>query len=317
MTKHTYKIGTRTSDLALAQTRLLVDALEERGADFDVDIVSKQSLGDQRPEEDLSDLPGKGFFTEDLDRAVATGELDAAVHSAKDVPTDNPADLTEQAYLKRENASDVFVGHHHERPEDLPSGAVIGTGSPRRACQIRRLRSDLQLQEIRGNVDTRIRKLRDSSTPFDGIILAAAGLKRLNLELKHDTAFPITQFVPAPAQGAIVVQTRNDDESPFINALREVDHTDTRFQVETEREILQNLGGGCRIPLGIHCQQYDRSRFQIHAFVGSDDPDTFIHERTDQFQRENRKDVLNSMIGTLKNRGADEYLKRARDASEQ
>lgn len=315
MTDQTFRIGTRDSDLALAQTQLFIEACEQTHPDLNLNVVTKESLGDQYVDHSLHDLPGKGFFTRDLDQLVLDGTLDAAVHSAKDVPTDTPDPLRIGTFLPREDSRDVFLGASCESLKKLPADAVIGTASPRRKAQIHRVRPDVTVTEIRGNVDTRVQKLQDSETPYDGLVLAAAGLKRLELSPEHSRFFPEEEFVPAPAQGAIVVQLRNDHPAlkPVTSA---VDHETTRFRVQLERSLLNQLGGGCRIPLGIHCENLENNQFRLHVFVGSDESETYIHERSRAFEQPEAETVREEMAKFLNENGASDMLERARQAME-
>lgn len=250
-----FVLGTRGSDLALAQTRFVAAALRSAHPGLVLDEKIIRTTGDQRLDVSLS-APGpldKGLFTKELEDALLAGEIDAAVHSLKDLPVEQPAGLCLAAILEREDPSDVLVSRFQGGLEALPEGSVVATGSLRRRCFIQWRRPGLILAEIRGNVPTRLRKLA-ASTDLSAIVLAAAGLRRLQaagvslpVEALHVTPLPF--MLPAPGQGAVAVECRQGDGS-IRSLLASIHDAPTAASVDAEREVLSGLGGGCHMPLG-------------------------------------------------------------------
>lgn len=233
-------IGTRGSALALAQTRLIAERL---GAEVDVRVV--------RTAGDLSDRPirelGDGAFVTAIEDALRAGDIDLAVHSLKDLPTDAPTDLVIAAIPEREDPRDVLITRSRDGLDGLPRGAVVGTSSPRRAAFLNALRADAMPREIRGNVDTRLRKVRDGD--YDAVVVAAAGLRRLGIAFDEREALPIELCPPAPGQGALAVQIRATDDR-LATRLAALDDAATRLAVTAERALLRAMGASCEIPLG-------------------------------------------------------------------
>jgi hydroxymethylbilane synthase len=233
-------IGTRGSALALAQTRLIAERL---GGEVAVRVI--------RTAGDLSDRPirelGDGAFVTAIEDALRTGEIDLAVHSLKDLPTAEPADLVIAAIPEREDPRDVLITRSRDGLAGLPRGAVVGTSSPRRAAFLAALRADAMPREIRGNVDTRLRKVRDGE--YDAVVVAAAGLRRLGIAFDEREALPIELCPPAPGQGALAAQIRASDER-LAARLAALDDAPTRLAVTAERALLRAMGASCEIPLG-------------------------------------------------------------------
>ena len=238
------RLGTRGSLLARTQSGLVADWLRARGAA--VEMIEIKTTGD-RLSELHQPIEGKGIFTKELDEALLDGRIDLAVHSMKDLPSDLPAGLSIAAVPVREDARDVLIARDGGRLADLPRGARIGTGSPRRAGQIRAMRPDVVCVEARGNVDTRIRKLREGA--WHAIVLARAGLRRLGRDGEATQVFEPSEMIPAVAQGALAIVARADAR---IEPLRALDDADTRWAVLCERAILARLEGGCRAPVAAH-----------------------------------------------------------------
>ena len=243
----TIRIGTRGSRLALAQAAIAAEAL----APFlgPLEIVPMSTRGDVISERRARGgwVESDGQFTQDLDRALLAGEIDLVVHSYKDLPTAQVAGLVVAAVLPRADARDCLMSREGWALADLPFGARIGTSSPRRAAQLAAVRPDLVAMPIRGNVDTRLRRLMRGE--FDAVLLAAAGLDRLEVPVPHTARLPFDVVLPAPAQGALALQVRSDADAVRA-AVAHVDHTPTRVAVEAERMLLRHLGGGCLVPLG-------------------------------------------------------------------
>ena len=249
-TNRTYVIGTRGSRLALAQTQLVVDALRAAhpGMRFEIREVSTQGDRDTKP---LSEIGGQGVFTKAIEDALLRNEIDIAVHSMKDLPPRLTEGLTIAAVPERASALDALVTRGGLRFEDLPPGARIGTGSGRRAAQIKVLRSDVTVSEIRGNVPTRIRKLDEGE--YDGVVLAVAGLQRLGLEGRISQTFSVKEMTPSPGQGALAIEVRTDDAEAAAVAAP-LDHHASRVAVTAERAFLAALGAGCQTPVGAHAE---------------------------------------------------------------
>ena len=239
------RIGTRGSALALAQTNRVVGMLADRG--IETEIVTIATEGDTATGVPLHAIGAQGVFVRALDDAILRGEIDAAVHSMKDIPAARPAGLTCPAVLKRDSPADFLV---HECPLDEVS--VIGSSSTRRRAQLLRSNPAFIVKQLRGNVDTRIRKLREGQ--YDAIVLAEAGLERLGLTLPGEP-LPTDRFVPSPNQGTIAVVCR--DDPAVAGAFAALDHAPTRLDVEIERAVMEEVGGGCFTPQGIYCRGGD------------------------------------------------------------
>jgi hydroxymethylbilane synthase len=243
-------IGSRRSLLAQTQTKLVRQMLLEIWDDLTVEIELIDTEGDLNRRDPLPAIGGKGLFTAELEAAMRSRRIDLAVHSLKDLPVEDSAELTVVAVPKRAPTEDVLVSRKAARLEDLPRGGVVGTSSLRRAAQILAVRPDLQIKDIRGNLETRLRKLDDPEFNYDAILLAQAGLSRLNrTDLEHIHPLPRSVVLPAPGQGALGVQGRAVD--PETNRyLQPLEHGPTRAEVTAERSFLAGLGGGCAIPVG-------------------------------------------------------------------
>lgn len=238
------RIATRGSELALAQARWVQDQLAETKPALDVTLVEVTTTGDRDQVTSVATLTEVGAFVRAVQEAVLAGHADIAVHSCKDLPVDGPPGLT-TVYPKREAPWDVLCGHDLD---SLPAGGRVGTGSPRRAAQMRDLRPDVDTAEIRGNVGTRLEKMRSGA--YDAVILAEAGLRRLGREDEIRHRFTLREMVPAPAQAALAVEIREDD--PRLDLLIPIDDPDTRTAVETERALLADTRAGCRSALGVY-----------------------------------------------------------------
>jgi hydroxymethylbilane synthase len=261
----TIKIGTRGSPLALVQAESVAAPLRALGAD--VEIVPVRTEGDRRLEVQLAAIGGKGLFVREIEDMLLAGTLDCAVHSLKDLPAELPAGLSLAAFPEREDPRDVLVTREPRRFEDLRPGARLGTGSPRRRALALALRADLVVEPVRGNVGTRLRKLE--SEGLDGVLLAAAGLKRLGVAPPHVQVLDPDAFVPAVGQGVLAVETRADDRR-VLPVLGRLDHAPTRACALAERACLGRLGASCNSPVAAHAV-LDGSTIRITAIVASDD----------------------------------------------
>jgi hydroxymethylbilane synthase len=244
-------VGTRGSALALIQTEEVLERLRAAHGDtVDFQVVTVRTGGDAAPETPLARL-GRGIWVKEIERQLLDGELDMAVHSLKDMTTVLPGGLTIGAVCKRLDPRDVLVNRWGRPLADLPTGARIGTSSPRRLAQLKSLRSDLEVLPIRGNVDTRLRKARGDE--YDGAVLAFAGLARMGFDGEASEMLSTEDFVPAPGQGALAVESRQDDQE-MTALLAPVDHPATRRAVTAERAFLEALGGGCQVPVGVYAR---------------------------------------------------------------
>jgi hydroxymethylbilane synthase len=245
------KIGTRGSPLALAQAEQLKQRLAAahgvRGPDLEIVVI--KTSGDIIQDRALAEAGGKGLFTRELDSALERGDIDLAVHSAKDLPTFLPPALEISGYLPREDVRDVWISRKAPDPRALPPGSIVGTASLRRSAMLLRLRPDLAITLLRGNVETRLAKL--ASGEIDATILAAAGLKRLGLIDRATRLLDAADFIPAVGQGAIGITARRDD-APVAMALRPILDSATGVALACERALLQVLDGSCRTPIGGH-----------------------------------------------------------------
>ncbi|PHP68498.1 hydroxymethylbilane synthase [Zhengella mangrovi] len=247
------RIGTRGSELALAQARetrsrlMAAHGMDEDG--FEIVVIS--TSGDRIQDRPLSEAGGKGLFTKEIEEALYDGRIDLAVHSSKDMPTMLPEGLTLSAFLEREDPRDAFIGRDARRIADLPEGATVGSSSLRRQALIRRMRPDLSVVMYRGNVQTRLRKLEEGVVA--GTLLANAGLRRLGLANVITDLMDVETFPPAPGQGAICIESRADDHE-IAGLLEAIDHDETRVALTCERAFLAALDGSCRTPLAGHAR---------------------------------------------------------------
>jgi hydroxymethylbilane synthase len=293
------RIGSRGSQLALWQANHVAGLLRERGHEVSIEII--KTTGDKITEVALSKVGTKGMFTKEIEEALAEKRIDLAVHSLKDLPTELSAEFTLAAILPREDASDAFVSLHHNSLSSLPKKARVGTSSLRREAQLRAIRPDLQVLSLRGNVDTRLRKLE--SGEFDAIILAAAGLKRLGREEMVRERLALDAMCPAAGQGALAVEVRMGD-SATAQAISFMEDLAARATTSCERALLNGLGGGCQVPIGAHAE-FSGEQLVLTAVVASPDGTRVLRER--QLDREPQK-LGESVAKQLLGKGAQEIL---------
>ena len=248
MSQRTFIVGTRGSALALTQTGFVVEALQKAHTGLAIETRTIHTEGD-RSAASLSEIGGRGVFVIEIERALLAREIDIAVHSLKDLPAEETPGLAIAAVYQREDPRDVLVTRTGDTLDRLPTGAVVGTGSPRRAAQIVAARPDLRIADIRGNVDTRLRKVEAGE--YDATVLAAAGLARLGWLDRATQIFETVQMLPAVGQGALAVQTRADD-AEAIAVVSAVDHEPTRAAVTAERAFERRLGGGCHAAIAAY-----------------------------------------------------------------
>ncbi len=290
----TIRIGTRGSRLALWQTNHIAELLRARGHTVEVEVI--RTTGDRMqqpgfvppPETDGVPLDRKGIFIKEIEAALATGEIDLAVHSLKDLPTTIDPRFLIAAVPERADPRDVFVCEPFWALHTLPAGARVGTTSPRRRAQILSLRPDLEFAEIRGNIDTRLRRLEEGAC--DALVLAAAGLDRLGRTEHVHQRFDPEEICPAPGQGAIALETRSPEhpldtdggsrDPEILAAIQALDHAPTRYAVTAERSALNALGGGCMLPIGALCQIVG-SRADLLVQVVSPDGEQMVLDRSD------------------------------------
>ncbi len=268
----TLTIGTRQSTLALWQTHYVADALRAAWPDLEIEIVPFVTRGDKTLDQPLPEIGGKGLFTQELEQAQRLGRVDVAVHSLKDLPVDNADELTLGAVLGRADVRDVLITNEDHRLGSLPLGAVVGTSSLRRQAQLRAARPDIEVQSIRGNVETRIRKVRDGL--YDATVLAAAGVNRLDLQAEVAQVLPLEVMLPAPGQGALAVQCRADDEET-LRWLSAIDNQWVRATTSAERSFLHHLSGGCATPVAAYATWME-DQLYLRGLVGAPDGSRLI-----------------------------------------
>jgi len=301
-------IGSRGSRLALYQSRFLQQALQRYHPELEVTIEVIRTTGDRMSRTSLSQLATsvKGLFVKEIEEALLQKEIDLAVHSLKDLPTELPDGLDLASIPEREDARDALIttSTRIASLEEIPDGSKLGTGSLRRQVQLEHLRPDLQISPIRGNVDTRIRKIQERG--LDGIVLAAAGLRRLGLQEEISYSFSLEEMVPAVGQGALGMEIRTDDEATR-QIVASLDHSETRTCALAERRFLQAMGGGCQVPLGAHAR-IANGNATFTAFVGSPTTGEALRKESSGRPQELEQLALASAEFLLSH-GADKILK--------
>ncbi|PMH45457.1 hydroxymethylbilane synthase [Vibrio sp. 10N.286.49.B3] len=297
------RIATRKSPLALWQAYYVRDALQAAHPGLEVELVTMVTKGDIILDTPLAKVGGKGLFVKELEVAMLEGRADLAVHSMKDVPVDFPEGLGLVTICQREDPRDAFVSNTYKTIAELPQGAVVGTCSLRRQCQLKEQRPDLIIKDLRGNVGTRLGKLDAGN--YDAIVLAAAGLKRLELEDRIASFIEPEESLPAVGQGAVGIECRLDDER-LIKLLEPLNHTDTADRVTCERAMNLTLEGGCQVPIGSY-SLLESDNIWLRALVGEPDGSQIIRGEI----RGHRQDAeqLGVQLGQqLLNDGAREIL---------
>ncbi|ALU43715.1 hydroxymethylbilane synthase [Pseudoalteromonas rubra] len=265
--KNVLRIATRKSALALWQAEYVKAELEKFHTDLTVELVPMSTKGDKILDTPLAKIGGKGLFVKELEQAMLEGRADIAVHSMKDVPVDFPEGLELHTICEREDPRDAFVSNRYKALSELPAGAVVGTSSLRRQCQIRAQRPDLVIKDLRGNVNTRLAKL--DAGEFDAIILAAAGLIRLEMAERIASFVSVEDSLPANGQGAVGIECRSDDAQ--VQAwLAPLEHSETRMRVLAERAMNRRLEGGCQVPIGAYAE-IDGEQLTLRGLVGAID----------------------------------------------
>jgi len=302
-TKKTVRIATRKSALALWQAEYVKAQLEHFHPELVVELVPMSTKGDKILDTPLAKIGGKGLFVKELEQAMLEGRADIAVHSMKDVPVDFPEGLMLHTICEREDPRDAFVSNQYQQLAQLPAGAVVGTSSLRRQCQIREMRPDLQIKDLRGNVNTRLAKL--DAGEFDAIILAAAGLIRLEMAERIASYISVEQSLPANGQGAVGIECRSDD-TRVQDLLAPLEHAPTRARVMAERAMNRRLEGGCQVPIGAYAQ-LQGDQIYLRGLVGAVDGSTILRaETTGPMQQAEALGV--KLADSLLEQGADKIL---------
>ena len=286
------KIGTRASRLALWQAQFVAAELKKSFPELEIELVKVHTTGDKILDAPLAKIGGKGLFTKELELQMATGAIDLAVHSLKDVPTELPKGFQIAAITRRAQPFDAFVSNKFSTFDALPKNSVVGTSSLRRAAQILSLRPDLQIKNLRGNVETRLKKL--DAGDFDAIILAAAGLERLGYSSRIGKL--LTGIIPAAGQGALAIETRADDGEIFSYVTA----------IEIEREFLKEVGGSCQIPVGVFAQ-IDGDKIIVRALIASTDGKNIVRD-SEIALLENIQGLGKKIAARLLNNGGREIL---------
>ena len=293
------RIGSRGSQLALWQANHIAALLRERGHGVEIEII--RTTGDKITDVALAQVGAKGMFTKEIEEALAENRVDLAVHSLKDLPTESAPGFDIAAITQRQDARDAFCSRRYESIDHLPDGARVGTSSMRRHAQLKALRPDLEIHPLRGNVDTRLRKLEAGE--YDAVILAAAGLHRLGMADLIRQIIPADLMCPAAGQGALGIEIRTGD-TMTAQHLEFLDDLAARAATTCERALLTKLGGGCQVPIGALAEMHD-GELHLDAIVARPDGTRILRESGDGFDPVH----LGETVGeTLLERGADEIL---------
>ena len=304
MAKNLIRIATRQSLLALWQAEYVAARLKECHPGLEVELVKMVSQGDKILDTPLAKIGGKGLFVKELEEGLLRGDADIAVHSMKDVPMEFPAGLHLSVICEREDPRDAFVSNTYKGFDELPQGAVVGTSSLRRQCQLLTRRPDLEVKFLRGNVQTRLKKLDDGE--YDAIILAGAGLIRLELQDRIREMIDITASLPACGQGAVGIECRADDAD--VNALlAPLNHEKTAIRVKAERAMNRRLEGGCQVPIGGYAE-LDHGVVVLYGLVGSPDGTEVVHGSISG-RPEDAEELGRILAEDLLSRGADAILR--------
>jgi hydroxymethylbilane synthase len=272
MTKDILRIATRKSPLAMWQAEFVQAELEAAHPNLTVELLPMSTRGDKILDTPLAKVGGKGLFVKELEQALLDGRADIAVHSMKDVPMEFPPGLELGVICEREDPRDAFVSNNFASLAELPNGAVVGTSSLRRQCQLRASRPDLEITDLRGNVNTRLGKL--DTGEYDAIILACAGLIRLGFEARISESMSVQQSLPAGGQGAVGIELRENDKrvSQYLSVLH---HDDSAVCVTAERAMNKHLEGGCQVPIAVHAIVAD-GQLSVSGLVGAVDGSTIL-----------------------------------------
>jgi hydroxymethylbilane synthase len=294
-------VGSRQSALALTQTNWVIDRLKSLGLPYEFEIKKIVTKGDRILDVTLSKVGGKGLFVKEIEQALLDGEIDMAVHSMKDMPAMLPEGLTIGCVPKRIDVRDVLISEDGTLLDKLPAGSIVGTSSLRRAAQIKAIRPDLVIEPIRGNIDTRMRKLKEES--FSAIILAAAGLERMQWKGEITEFLPVEVSLPAVGQGALAIECRENDQE-LLDLLSKLNDKDTALAVQAERAFLRTLEGGCQVPIAAHATVTD-DIISLTGLVADPDGKTVLKE---SMEHRNPETLGIELAQKLKAQGAGEIL---------
>jgi hydroxymethylbilane synthase len=303
MTPKELRIGTRGSQLALYQANWVKEKLVQTHPHLKVTLITIKTTGDKIQDAPLAKIGGKGLFVKEIEEALIQGRIDLAVHSIKDVPTELPESLHLSAITKREDPRDVFISKDGTLLKDLPQRAKIGTSSLRRQAQLLHFRGDLELIPLRGNLDTRLKKLERMN--LDGIVLAIAGVKRLGFEARITEVFPIEISLPAIGQGALGIETRKEDKW-VEERIHFLNDPESAIAISAERSFLKRLGGGCQVPIAAFAKIVD-SNLRIDGLVGTTDGKRLVKHHLEG-PAEEAESLGNELAEILLGKGAKEIL---------
>jgi len=262
--KQKYIVATRASVLAYTQTEQTVALLKEKNPHCEFEIIKLKTHGDQQTDQPLTAFGGTGVFVKELENAISEGKADFAIHSLKDVPSIQPEGLILVSFPKRETPCDVIITKNNLDFKYLPEKCIIGTGSPRRIIQIAALKSKAVFKDIRGNIDTRIKKLDEGL--YDAIVVAAAGLNRLGKKFSEKNLLSFDECIPAIGQGTIALECKSDDKDT-IQLLKTINHIETEVAAMAERSFMKTIGGGCKFPLAAHAEIFENS-IMLNVMIG-------------------------------------------------
>lgn len=306
-----FVVGTRKSQLALTQTDWVIEQLKTIAPSYDFEVKKIVTKGDQILDVTLSKVGGKGLFVKEIEQAMYDKEIDMAVHSMKDMPAETPEGLTIGCIPIREDHRDAYIANDNVLLKDLPNGAIVGTSSLRRGSQIKATRPDLEIKWIRGNIDTRLRKLKEED--YDAIILATAGLKRMGWSDDVVTEYLEPEVcVPAVGQGALAIECREDDKE-LRELLDQLNHAYTYKTVIAERTFLDLLNGGCQVPIGGYAY-LDGDDIVLTAMVGTSDGTTIL---TEQVRGQDSVEVGREAANLIIDRGGAQIIEEAKEELDQ
>jgi len=303
-------IGTRPSKLALIQTEIVVNKLKKNYSNINYEIKKISTKGDRRLDKSLSSLQKEGFFIKEIEIALLNGEIDVAVHSAKDLPTNLPEEVEVVCIADRANPLDTFIGKTNKKKglKELETGSRLGTGSLRRRSQILNFRNDLEIIPVRGNVETRVANLKNGKKNLDGLILAAAGLERLGLENEINEYITPDICLPAARQGAIALEIRNDNKI-IKDILKKIEDDNIADPVWAEHGFLSFLEAGCHAPIGAYSQvkENDSEKLIIRGTIGKIDGSEVLRDKI-VIDRKNSKEKGKLLAKKMLSKGADEIM---------
>lgn len=289
-----YIIGTRGSKLALLQTESVMKKLKKAYPDDSFSIKIIKTTGDKNQIQALDKIGSKGLFTDEIEKELLSGEIAMAVHSMKDMPDTPQKGLTFSKAWKREDSRDVLVLKNHKSLDELPIGATIATGSKRRAYQIKKIRPDINIVGIRGNVDTRIRKLRDENENLDGIVLAAAGLNRIGRADEITQYLEPDEMIPAPSQGTLALEVKEDNVT-LLEKLNALSDNQSQLAVDAERGFLKAIGGDCHLPIGAYLNEQK----ELMALFG-DENGSVLARTVVKLSGESKEEIENAVQKAVK-----------------